>query len=91
MTKKDYILTLLNKLDGTREMAAPLQALIDHTDVDDQFIYGLSALLMQAVHEVDDEIQKNKLIASQDFLKQLQSKESSDINTDELDELLETI
>ena len=91
MTKKDYILTLLSKLDGTREMAAPLQALIEHTDVDDQFIDGLSALLMQAVHEVADEIQKNKLIASQDFLKQLQSKESSDINTDELDELLQTI
>ena len=38
MTKKNYILTLLNKLDGTREMAGPLQMLIEHTDVDTEFV-----------------------------------------------------
>jgi hypothetical protein len=73
MTKKDYILTLLTKLDGSREMAGPLKMLIETTDVDDEFIDGLSALLMQAVHEVDDEIQKKKLVDSQSILKKLQS------------------
>lgn len=92
MTKKDYILNLLTKLDGTREMAAPLQALIEHTDVDAAFIDGLSALLMQAVHEVSDEIEKNRLLASQDFLKTLQEKEVLDTDDGlELDALLQTI
>ncbi len=92
MTKKDYILNLLTKLDGTREMAGPLQALIEHTDVDAAFIDGLSALLMQAVHEVSDEIEKNRLLASQDFLKTLQEKEVLDTDDGlELDALLQTI
>jgi len=73
-------------------MAAPLQALIEHTDVDAAFIDGLSALLMQAVHEVSDETEKNRLLASQDFLKTLQEKEVLDTDDGlELDALLQTI
>jgi hypothetical protein len=78
MTKKDYILTLLRKLDGIRDMATPLQTLIEHTDVDDAFIDGLAAMMMEAVHEVADANQKKKLQTSQDFLHSLQSKETED-------------
>ena len=92
MTKKDYILTLLTKLDGSREMAWPLKMVIEHTDVDDEFINGLSGLLMQAVHEVDDEIQKNKLTASQTLLKKLQTIASEwDVADAELDEMLASL
>jgi hypothetical protein len=92
MTKKDYILTLLTKLDGSREMAGPLKMLIETTDVDDEFIDGLSALLMQAVHEVDDEIQKKKLVDSQSILKKLQSVSSEwDVADAELDEMLASL
>jgi hypothetical protein len=92
MTKKDYILTLLTKLDGSREMAGPLKMLIEHTDIDDEFINGLSALLMQAVHEVDDEVQKKRLTDSQAVLKKLQAVSSEwDISDEELDEILASL
>ena len=93
MTKKDYILTLLSKLDGIRDMAIPLQTLIEHTDVDDAFIDGLSAMMMEAVHEVADASQQAKLKASQDFLKSLQDKGIDEtISADaDLDEMLAKI
>lgn len=93
MTKKDYILTLLTKLDGIRDMAAPLQTLIEHTDVDNEFIDGLSAMMMEAVHEVSDANEKEKLQASQNFLKSLQAKEINEsISADaELDAMLASL
>lgn len=75
MTKKDYILTLLTKLDGIRDMATPLRTLIEHTDIDSEFIDGLAAMMMEAVHEVSDASNQAKLQASQNFLKSLQSKQ----------------
>ena len=93
MTKKDYILTLLTKLDGVREMAGPLKTLIEHTDVDDQFIDGLAAMMMEAVHEVADDLQKDKLLASQKFLQSLQAQDNTDhAGADsELDQMLANI
>lgn len=93
MTKKDYILTLLTKLDGIRDMATPLKTLIEHTDVDNEFIDGLAAMMMEAVHDVSDISQQEKLQASQNFLKILQQKESDELtNLDaELDQMLATI
>ena len=93
MTKKDYILTLLTKLDGIRDMAGPLKTLIEHTDVDNEFIDGLAAMMMEAVHEVADENEKEKLQASQYFLKSLQAKEIDEsISADaELDAMLAKI
>lgn len=92
MTKKEYVIWLLSRLDWLWEMTWPLKMLIEHTDIDDEFINGLSALLMQAVHEVDDEIQKNKLTASQTLLKKLQTVASEwDIADAELDEMLASL
>lgn len=90
MTKKDYILTLLTKLDGVREMAGPLKTLIEHTDVDNEFIDGLAAMMMEAVHEVADASNQAKLQASQDFLHSLQKTELNErISADaELDAML---
>lgn len=90
MTKKDYILTLLTKLDGIREMAGPLKTLIEHTDVDNEFISGLAEMMMEAVHEVAGQTQQKKLQASQEFLRNLQMKQiddSMDADT-ELDQML---
>ncbi len=93
MTKKDYILTLLTKLDGIRDMATPLKTLIEHTDIDNEFIDGLAAMMMEAVHDVSDISQQEKLQASQNFLKSLQAKEIDESISadDELDEMLANI
>ena len=93
MTKKDYILTLLTKLDGIRDIATPLKTLIEHTDVDNEFVDGLAAMMMEAVHEVADASNQTKLQASQDFLKSLQAKEINEsISADtELDAMLAKI
>ena len=93
MTKKDYILTLLTKLDGIRDMATPLRTLIEHTDIDNEFIDGLATMMMEAVHEVADASQQAKLQAGQNFLKFLQAKEIDEsIYADaELDEMLAKI
>lgn len=93
MTKKDYILTLLTKLDGIRDMATPLKTLIEHTEVDNEFIDGFAAMMMEAVHEVADASNQAKLEASQNFLKSLQAKEIDEsMSADtELDEMLAKI
>lgn len=93
MTKKAYILNLLIKLNGVRDMAEPLKTLIEYTDIDNEFINGLSAMMMEAVHEVDNESQQAKFHASQNFLKTLQSKELDEsISADaELDIMLKQI
>lgn len=93
MIKKDYILTLLTKLDGIRDMATPLKTLIEHTDIDSEFIDALAAMMMEAVHEVADASNQAKLQASQDFLKSLQAKEINEsLSADvELDAMLAKI
>ena len=93
MTKKDYIITLLNKLDGIRNMAWPLQTLIQHTDIDDEFIDGLAAMMMEAVHEVSDASNQAKLQSSQNFLKILKAKQVEEQISadDELDAMLASI
>lgn len=93
MTKKDYILTLLTKLDGIRDMAGPLKTLIEHTDIDNEFINWLAEMLLEAVNEVDNNIQKKKLEAGQLFLKNLQQKESDEsVDLDaELDTMLASL
>lgn len=93
MTKKQYILTLLTKLNGIRDMAWPLQTLIEHTDIDDEFIDGLSAMMMEAVHEVSDASNQAKLQSSQNFLKVLKAKQVEEQISadDELDAMLASI
>ncbi len=93
MTKKNYILTLLTKLDGIRDMATPLKTLIEHTDIDDAFIDGLAAMMMEAVHEVADASNQAKLQASQNFLHSLQAKELNERISadDELDAMLASL
>lgn len=90
MTKKNYIIAVLDRLDGTWELASALKALIEHTDVDDEFISGIAELLMQAIHEVADDLDKEKLQRSHDFLLYLQKKETDEsLSADsELDEML---
>ena len=64
-----------------------MKTLIEHTEVDNQFIDGLCALFMEAVHEVHDQIQRDKLEQSQLMLKKIQSHHADD--TLQLDQELE--
>ncbi len=93
MTKKDYILTLLSRLVWTRPLAQPLKDIVEHTTVDDEFIDGLCALLMAAVHDVADKLWQEKLQKGQAFLKSLQQKKNHDLAwlDGELDEILAKI
>ena len=93
MTKKDYILTLLSHIDNHRDLAWDLRTLIEHTEISDSFIDGLTALLMEAVHEVSDDTAKSKLENSQKFLSALQKKEENENNDidRELDQMLANI
>ena len=74
-------------------MATSLKTLIENTEIDDSFIDGLTALLMEAVHEVSDDTTKSKLEASQKFLQTLQQQEKNESNNidNELDEMLSNI
>lgn len=93
MTKKEYILTLLSRLEWYRGLAGPLRNLVEHTDVDIEFIDGLCGILMHAVHEVADELQRDKLLKTQEFLKKLQLQELSDVDhiDEELDQMLKDL
>ena len=63
--------------------------IVANTEVDTQFIDGICALLMEAVHDVSDSIAKDKLLQSQEIIKKLQA--NSDTTLEDLDKELEVL
>lgn len=93
MTKKEYILTLLERLSGTRNYAEGLKLIVEQNDVSDTIIDGIYTLLSQAIHETVESDKKQSLEKSLELLQKIKHNDQThqqDIDQ-EFDELLNTI
>lgn len=66
-----------------------MRDLVEHMELDQKFINGLSAILLHAVEETHDDIQRGKLMQSQELIKKIQKKD--DLNAVQLDQDLATL
>ena len=92
MSKKDYILKLLDLLKEIREPAIGLKLLVESNDMDSNTIDQLYNTLSTAVHNVVSWTQKEKLQKWVEFLEKLKTIEESNRKQDEKDlESLDTL
>lgn len=96
MSKKDYIIKLMDSLSWKRALARWLKILVEWDLLGENTIDSLVQTLDNAINEINDSEIKDKLIKSQEFLKklqtmELQSNESDKRDIEELDQLLQNI
>ncbi len=93
MDKKEYLVTLLEKLSGTWTYALWLKLIVEQADVDDSVIDGIYAILSEAIHETTESMKKESMIKSLEILKKLKENSQSDQDTldQEFDNLLNNI
>ena len=75
MTKKEYILKLLDALMGYRPLARGLKILVEGNALDDKTIDTLIDIFSQTIKEIDDAKLTEKLEKSKEYLTQLQKME----------------
>ena len=85
MSKKEYILALLNNLLDTWPPAAWLKDLVEMWSFDDAGIDVLITTFKDAIKETKDKAQKAKLQKSADFLEKLKAIEAEQHEKDEQD------
>jgi hypothetical protein len=83
MSKKDYILKLLDLLKNTWPMASGLRILVEGNALDDNSIDGLISIVENAIDSVENELSKEKLEKSKDFLQKLKKAEMASQGKDE--------
>ena len=96
MSKKDYILKLLDLLKDTWPMAEGIRILVEGNVLDDKSIDGLISIIENAINSVDNELSKEKLEKSKEFLQklketELQSQQQDEKDIQQLNELLAAV
>jgi hypothetical protein len=72
MTKKDYILKVLDALIGYWPLARGLKILIDGNTLDDKTIDSLVDTFAKTINEIEDNEIKKKLQTSKNILEKIQ-------------------
>ncbi len=96
MTKKNYILKILDTLIGYRPLARGLKILIDGNTLDDKTLDSLIDIFAKTIHEIEDNETKKKLQVSKNILEKIQKIEREQHLRDQksldvLDEMIKTI
>ena len=89
MTKKEYMLKILDSLVGYWPLARGLKILVEWNALDDKTIDSLVAILDKTIDEIQDSETKEKLQKSKDILEKLKTIEREQHLRDQksLDEL----
>ena len=96
MTKKDYILKILDALMGYWPLARGLKMLVEGNILDDKTTNSLVDIFAKTIDEIEDGEAKEKLQKSKNILEQLQKIEQEQHLRDEkslegLDEMIKEI
>ena len=93
MTKKEYVIKLLNALEWKRALARGLKILVESWTFDDQTIDGLMKIFADAIVETNSDEASKQLQKGHEFLKKLQSIELAQYEKEQanLDEMIENI
>lgn len=92
MTKKEYIINVLEKLQDSRELAPGLLILVQSGDLDDDTIDALTDIFKKAIKTVSDKVKRDELQAWIDKLQaikqaELDEKEKEAAELQEMEEL----
>lgn len=82
MTKKDYVIKVLESLKDTWPVAIGLLMLVQESDLSDEVINGIATMFMHATETVTDAVQQEKLLKSQDLLRKIQNMSDGDAWSD---------
>lgn len=82
MTKKDYVIKVLESLQDTWPVAIGLLMLVQESDLSDETINGIATMFMHATETVTDAAQQEKLLKSQDLLHRIQNMSDDDTSSD---------
>lgn len=96
MSKKEYILKVLDALTGYRPLARGLKILVDGNALDDKTIDSLVDIFAKTIDSIQDSEAKTKLQKSKDALEQLKKIEREQHvkdkkSLDELDVMIKEI
>ena len=96
MTKKEYILKLLDALEPYRPLSRGLKILVDGDALNDETIDKLVDIFSKNIETINDAVAKEKLGESKTFLEKLKQVERDQHTKDEddlkqLDEMLKNI
>ena len=96
MTKKDYILKVLDALIGYRPLARGLKILVEGNVLDNTTIDSLVDIFAKTIDEIEDGELKEKLQKSKGIIEQLQKMEQEQHFRDEeslkeLDKMIEAL
>jgi hypothetical protein len=96
MTKKEYIIKILDALTGYRPLARGIKILVNGDVLDTKTIDGITDLLSAAIEETNDLTLKNKLQTSSAVLEKLRKIETEQHSNDkttleELDQMIQNI
>ncbi|MEI6775188.1 MAG: hypothetical protein WCL18_10905 [bacterium] len=96
MTKKEYILKILDALIGYRPLARGLKILVDGNALDDKTINSLVDIFAKTIDTLEDGEAKEKLQKSKNVIEKLQKIEQEQHlrdqkSLDELDEMIKEI
>lgn len=93
MTKKEFLVTLLEKLSSTWTYATWLKLVVEQSDVSDSVIDGIYGVLSEALHETNESQKKESMKKSLEILQRLkENSQSEQENLDqEFDQLLNDI
>jgi len=83
MTKKEYILKVLDALNGYWVLANGLKILVEGNTLDDATLDGLIDIMTEAIDEVNTNEAKEKLQKSKDILEKLKHIETQQQLNDE--------
>lgn len=96
MTKKEYIIKVLDALIGTRPLARGLKILVDGNTLDDTTIDSLVDIFAKTIDSLQDGETKEKLQKSKNILEQLKKIEQEshlrdEKSLEELDQMIQNI
>ncbi len=85
MTKKDYVLVLLKKLEPHRSVLTGIIAMVELWECSDEDIDTLIQMIEEEIKNIQDENLKEKLYQAQNLLIQLKEKEATTHSQDQID------
>ena len=85
MDKKVYLLKLLDSLKDIRPLAGEFEILVNEGNLTDELIDVLLTAIKESIHEVSDELAKEKLQKGANFLQQMKRIEAEKNAEDEAD------
>ena len=96
MTKKDYILKILDALMGSWPLARGLKILVEGDALDENTVQKIVDIFAKTIDEIEDSKDKEKLIKSKNALEKLKQIEQEQHLRDEkslgeLDKMIEAI